>query len=90
MTKKTNLTIAGLLAIAVAVAGATVLISYESPKEGVSADLGDLLAGDVVVMSQADYQATLDKLRDYFTTTDKTTRDNIVLDVVKVLEAVKE
>jgi len=90
MAKKNNLNIAGLLAIALAVAGITILISYETPKEGVSADLGDLLTGEVVVMPQDDYQAVLDKLEDYFITTDKTSQDNIILDVVKVLESVQE
>lgn len=83
---KTNLKIAGLLAVAVVVVGATIMIASSSLGEGVSADLGDVAAGNVVVISQTDYQAVLDQLGNYFTTTDKTTQDNIVSDVVKILQ----
>jgi len=87
---KSSLKIAGLLAVAVAVTGATLLISRGTLPGGVSADLGDIAAGEVVVISQTDYQAALDQLGDYFTTADKTTQDNIVLDVVKILENAKK
>jgi len=87
---KTNLKTAGLLAVAVVAIGATILISRVSVGRGVSADLGDVVTGSVVVISQTDYQSALDQLGDYFTTADKSAQDNIVSDVVKILESAKK
>lgn len=88
---KSDLKIAGLLAVAVVVVGATIIISRISLLDkGVSADLGDIAAGEVVVISQTDYQMALDQLGDYFTTADKSAQDNIVSDVVKILESAKK
>ena len=90
MMNKTNLKIAGLLAVAVVVVGATIIIASSSLGEGVSADLGDVAAGEVVLMPQDDYQMALEKLGDYFMATDKTTQDNIISDVVKILQDAKK
>lgn len=86
---KSNLKIAGLLAVAVVAIGATVLVSNIAPK-GVSADIKDIAAGEVVLIPQDDYQMALEKLGDYFTAPDKTTQDNIISDVVKILQDVQK
>ncbi|OGB74574.1 hypothetical protein A2V68_03185 [candidate division Kazan bacterium RBG_13_50_9] len=86
-----KLKIAGMVAAVIVVVGVTTLIAKSNfPGKGVSADLGDVAAGAVVVMGQETYDALLADLGQYFKETDQSSQDNIIKDVVKRLEAVLE
>jgi len=88
-----KLKVTGMVAAVIAVVGVTVIIANSSVSltKGVSADLGDLAAGNVTVMSRESYDAAVAKLNEYFVQSgDKTAQDNLVAEVVNILKDVQK
>ena len=83
----------GMVAAVIAVVGIIVIIgsSQVGLTGGVSADVKDLAAGNVTVMSRDSYDSALAKLNEYFRQAgNKTAQDNLVGEVVNILQEVQK
>ena len=91
LTRAQKLKLSGMVVAVLVVVGVTAIIANSKftggLAGGVSADLGDLATGKVVVLSQETYDTALAKLTDYFGQQgSQSTQDKIVADVVKMLQ----
>ncbi|MFH0912586.1 MAG: hypothetical protein V1807_02940 [Patescibacteria group bacterium] len=81
--------IASLVAGAIVVVGVIGVLAFTPAGQlrtigGTSADVGDIVAGNVIVVSQADYQLLLAELQSY-AEADETTRSTIIQEAIRVL-----
>lgn len=92
---KSKLKVTGMVAAVIAVVGITFIIGKSSITseltKGVSADIGDIAAGEVVLIPTDDYNSVLAKLDEYFIRAgDEVTRDTLITEAVNILEGIQK